>query len=605
MNPFLVGPDCLACYVLTFGASPLVSSDNGKRKTVTENQTETESNAADSASGSLEIGGLAGVFGTSDHKKLGRLYILLGLTGGMLALILNTLLRFERINVGSVGVLDFGSSNQFFQTWSLSRTSLLFFCILPLLIGLATYLIPLQIGAPALSFPRAAALAFWAWLIGILIHVVTVFADGGLGEPDPTSQFAQGMDPEATELSMLSIAMVVFALLLGTVCVLATIISQRPQGMTLFELPLFSWSILVAGGIWLLALPVWLSNLAISWVDFQGGDALRYGTVENIWDQLSWLWSQPMVFAFAIPVLGIAGDIIPVASGVHQRKYRLQQIAIGVLGGLSFGAFAQPFFNPDVANQAVFVSMGLLVILPVLAFMGGLVDTALKGKPSISAHLVLSLTGMLALLVAAGTSAFHVSGPALGAIQEIDDSWLNGLIMWLRDVQGTVLSTAVMEHVLIASLIASIAGLYYWAPKIFGYQLNRQAGILASLAFLGGLALSGGTNIINGILDEGDEVYSSSAYEGVWDTGAVEFFNIVGGIGSILLLVGIGLVVLDVTVSVILRKGDIENINDPWSGHTLEWATESPPSIGNFDEIPVVDNERPLLSPVVPGGNEL
>ena len=571
---------------------------------MTENQTETGSNAAESASGSLDIGGLAGVFGTSDHKNIGRLYIFFGLSGGLLALILNILVRFERINIGSVGVLDFGSSNQFFQTWSLSRTTLLFFCVLPLLIGLASYIVPLQIGAPSLSFPRAAALAFWAWVIGIMIHVVTVFTDGGLGEPDPISQFAQGMDPEATELSMLSIAMVVFALLLGTVCVLATIISQRPQGMTLFELPLFSWSMLIAGGIWVLALPVWLSNLAISWVDFQGADALRYGAVENIWDQLSWLWSQPMIFAFAIPVLGIAGDVIPVSSGVPQRQYRVQQIAIGAMGALSFGAFVQPFFNPDVANQAVFVVMGILIILPILVFLGGLADTSIRGNLSISAHLILSVVGVLALLVAAVASAFHVSGPAIGAIQEINDSWLDGLISWLRDVQGTVLATAVMEHVLIASVIGIIAGLYYWAPKIFGYQLNRNVGILSALTLLGGLALSGGSNIINGILDEGDEVYHSSAYEGVWDSNAVEFFNIVGAIGSILLLAGIGLVILDLTISVILRKGNDENAKDPWGGHTLEWATDSPPPTGNFTDAPVVDNERPLLFPAATGGDE-
>ena len=571
---------------------------------MTENQTETGSNAAESASGSLDIGGLAGVFGTSDHKNIGRLYIFFGLSGGLLALILNILVRFERINIGSVGVLDFGSSNQFFQTWSLSRTTLLFFCVLPLLIGLASYIVPLQVGAPSLSFPRAAALAFWAWVIGIMIHVVTVFTDGGLGEPDPISQFAQGMDPEATELSMLSIAMVVFALLLGTVCVLATIISQRPQGMTLFELPLFSWSMLIAGGIWVLALPVWLSNLAISWVDFQGADALRYGAVENIWDQLSWLWSQPMIFAFAIPVLGIAGDVIPVSSGVPQRQYRVQQIAIGAMGALSFGAFVQPFFNPDVANQAVFVVMGILIILPILVFLGGLADTSIRGNLSISAHLILSVVGVLALLVAAVASAFHDSGPAIGAIQEINDSWLDGLISWLRDVQGTVLATAVMEHVLIASVIGIIAGLYYWAPKIFGYQLNRNVGILSALTLLGGLALSGGSNIINGILDEGDEVYHSSAYEGVWDSNAVEFFNIVGAIGSILLLAGIGLVILDLTISVILRKGNDENVKDPWGGHTLEWATDSPPPTGNFTDAPVVDNERPLLFPAATGGDE-
>ena len=571
---------------------------------MTENQTETGSNAADSASGPLDIGGLAGVFGTSDHKNIGRLYIFFGLFGGMLALILNILVRFERASIGSVSILDFGSSNQFFQTWSLSRTSLIFFCVIPLLIGLATYLVPLQVGAPSLSFPRAAALAFWAWLIGILIHVVTVFADGGLGEPNPTSQFAQGMDPEATELSILSIGMVVLALLVGTVCVISTIISQRPQGMTLFELPLFSWSMLIAGSIWILALPIWLSNLAISWVDFLGADALRYGAVENIWHQLSWLWSQPMIFAFAIPVLGIAGDIIPVSSGVSQRQYRIQQIAIGAMGALSFGAFAQPFFNPDVANQAVFVVMGILVLIPVLVFMGGLADTSIRGNLSFSAHLVLSVVGMLALLVAAAASAFHVSGPAIGAIQEINDSWLDGLITWLRDVHGTVMATAVMEHALIASVIGVVAGLYYWSPKIFGHQLNRNAGTLSAITLLGGLVLSGGSNIINGILDEGDEVFNSSAYEGVWDTDAVEFFNIVGAIGSVLLLAGVGLVVLDLTISVILRKGNTENANDPWGGHTLEWSTDSPPPTGNFSDAPVVDNERPLLFPAVTGGDD-
>ena len=571
---------------------------------MTENQTETGSNAADSASDPLDIGGLAGVFGTSDHKNIGRLYIFFGLFGGMLALILNILVRFERASIGSVSILDFGSSNQFFQTWSLSRTSLLFFCVIPLLIGLATYLVPLQVGAPSLSFPRAAALAFWAWLIGILIHVVTVFADGGLGEPNPTSQFAQGMDPEATELSILSIGMVVLALLVGTVCVISTIISQRPQGMTLFELPLFSWSMLIAGSIWILALPIWLSNLAISWVDFLGADALRYGAVENIWHQLSWLWSQPMIFAFAIPVLGIAGDIIPVSSGVSQRQYRIQQIAIGAMGALSFGAFAQPFFNPDVANQAVFVVMGILVLIPVLVFMGGLADTSIRGNLSFSAHLVLSVVGMLALLVAAAASAFHVSGPAIGAIQEINDSWLDGLITWLRDVHGTVMATAVMEHALIASVIGVVAGLYYWSPKIFGHQLNRNAGTLSAITLLGGLVLSGGSNIINGILDEGDEVFNSSAYEGVWDTDAVEFFNIVGAIGSVLLLAGVGLVVLDLTISVILRKGNTENANDPWGGHTLEWSTDSPPPTGNFSDAPVVDNERPLLFPAVTGGDD-
>ncbi|MBT95447.1 MAG: hypothetical protein CL431_05730 [Acidimicrobiaceae bacterium] len=569
---------------------------------MTENQPLTKDNTEDMEIRSLELGGLAGIFGTADHKNLGRLYILFGLTGGFLSLILHFLVRLERINIGGTSILDFGSNNQYFQTWSLSRTSLLFFCVIPLILGLATYLVPLQIGAPSVAFPRAAAAAFWAWLVGILIHVVTVFSDGGLGVPESLTEFAQGMDPEATELSILSIAMVAIAVLLASITLIATIVTQRPQGMTLFELPLFSWSVLVATGVWVLAIPVWLGNLMVSWGDFQGADALRYGNVENIWGQLSWLWSQPMIFAFAIPVLGIAGEIIPVATNRAQKQYVVQQIGIGALGVLSFGAFAQPFFNADVSDQAVFVAMGLLVVLPVLIFLGGLTDTLIKGKPKFSAQLVLALMSMISLLVGTTLSALHVSGPAIGAIQEIDSDWLSGLVNWLKDLQGTVIATAVMEHALLASLIASIAGLYYWSPKIFGKKMNNNLGVLAGLSLLGGLLLSGGSNLINGFLDEGDDVYLSTSNIGVWNKDAVEFLNIVGFIGSILLIGGISLVLLDLSVSIFLGKGSNEDVDNPWNGHTLEWSTQSPPPSGNFAEPPVVTSERPLLE--VGGGGE-
>jgi cytochrome c oxidase subunit 1 len=573
-----------------------------KNDDVTENQPLTKDNTEDMEIGSLELGGLAGTFGTADHKNLGRLYILFGLTGGFLSLILHFLVRLERINIAGTSILDFGSNNQYFQTWSLSRTSLLFFCVIPLILGLATYLVPLQIGAPSVAFPRAAAAAFWAWLVGILIHAVTVFSDGGLGVPESLTEFAQGMDPEATELSILSIAMVAIAVLLASITLIATIVTQRPQGMTLFELPLFSWSVLVATGVWVLAIPVWLGNLMVSWVDFQGADALRYGNVENIWGQLSWLWSQPMIFAFAIPVLGIAGEIIPVAANRAQKQYVIQQIGIGALGVLSFGAFAQPFFNADVSDQAVFVAMGLLVVLPVLIFLGGLVDTLIKGKPKFSAQLVLALMSMIGLLVGTTLSALHVSGPAIGAIQEIDSDWLSGLVNWLKDLQGTVIATAVMEHALLASLIASIAGLYYWSPKIFGKKMNNNLGVLAGLSLLGGLLLSGVSNLINGFLDEGDDVYLSTSNIGVWNQDAVEFLNVVGFIGSILLIGGISLVLLDLTVSIFLGKGSNEDVDNPWNGHTLEWSTQSPPPSGNFAEPPVVTSERPLLE--VGGGDE-
>ena len=566
--------------------------------TVTEERPEVDADSPDGeAQEPLAASGLAAALATGDHKALGRMYVLFGLAGGMLALVLNLLVSLERTGIRSISVLDWGGDTAvtFFQAWSLSRTSLLFFCVLPLIIGLATYVVPLQVGAPSIAFPRAAAAAFWTWLIGIGIHVATVFVDGGLGRPTLPDGFTQvqGPDPEAVELSMLSIGVTTLAVLLASMCIVATVITQRPQGMTLYDVPLFSWSMLVAGGIWMLSLPVWLANLAIAWGDFRGEDAQLYGDVREIWNQLSWLWSQPMIFAFAIPVLGIVGEIIPVAAGRRQRLYGLQQTAIGAFGLLTFGAWAQSYFNGEVSQQALFVIMSLLLVIPVLAFAGGLADTLMKGNATVTGHLVLAMFGLITLLMGAAAAALHVLGPGIGVVREFDEDWLGDLIDPLEDLQGTVIATGVMQFALLAGLLGAIAGIYYWGPKIFGRTLMTPLGGLAALALFGGAAVSGIANIINGFLDEGDQPFLRTAYNGVWDEDAVELFNIIGTVGGLLLIAGLGLVLLDVTR--VLVQGYEDDVDNPWDGHTLEWATASPPLPGNFEEAPVVTSERPLL----------
>lgn len=570
--------------------------------TVTENRptTAAASEAAADVGPSPESG-LAAALATTDHKAIGRMYILLGLAGGLLATVLTMLVALERSDISGIEVFTWGADSQtFFQAWSLGRTSLLFFCVLPLLIGLATYVVPLQVGAPSVAFPRAAAAAFWTWLLAMGIHIATVFVDGGLGVPENPSQSSQGSDVEAIELSLLSIGIVAIALLLATMCIVTTVIAQRPEGMSLWDLPLFAWSMLVAGGVWLLALPVWLANLAIIWVDYRGADAVRYGRVEAIWDQLGWLFSQPMVFAFAIPVLGIVGDIVPVAARRRQASYSVMQGAIAALGFLGFGAFAQPVFNAEVAQQPLFVVMSLLLALPVLVLAGGLADTLAKGKVRFSAQLVLGLFAIGMLLAGAGAAALHVSGPAIGVVREFDQDWLAEVIDPLEDLLGTVIASGVMAYVLLAAVLGAVAGLHHWAPKIFGRRLNAGIGVLAALSLVGGTVLVALSDVINGFLDEGDDVYRTvgdrNAYAGVWDTDAVEFFNLVGFVGSILLIAGLGLVVLDVAVSGLIGKGDATDADDPWDGHTLEWATASPPPAGNFEQAPAgITSERPLL----------
>jgi heme/copper-type cytochrome/quinol oxidase subunit 1 len=576
------------------------------RMTVTEERPEVDAETDPSpALSAFESSGLAATLGTGDHKAIGRMYVLFGLVGGMLALGLNLLVSLERTGINTISVLDWSTAEQtLFQAWSLSRTSLLFFCVIPLLLGLATYLVPLQVGAPSIAFPRAAAAAFWTWLIGMGIHIATVFVDGGLGVPASALrqqgfEQVQGPNPEAVELSILSIGIVALAVLVATMCVMATVVAQRPEGMSLYEVPLFSWSMLVAGAIWMLSLPVWLANLAIAWTDFRGVDAQAFGQVDQIWDQVAWLWSQPMIFAFAIPVLGIVGEIVPVAAGRRQRLYSVMQSTIGAFGVLTFGAWAQsffnpgPYFNPDVPQIALVVIMSLLLIVPLLAFAGGLGETLAKGKPTISGHLILAMLALITLLIAAGAAALHVAGSGLGIVREVDETWLQELIEPLEDLQGTVITTGVMQLALISALIGAVAGLYYWGPKIFGRTLMTPLGGLAGLSLVGGAIVLGAANIVNAFLDEGDRPFRATTNQGVWDENAVETFNIIGTIGALLLVAGLGLVILDITR--VLFQGTEDDVDNPWDGHTLEWATASPPPVGNFVEVPVVTSERPLL----------
>jgi heme/copper-type cytochrome/quinol oxidase subunit 1 len=339
-----------------------------------------------------------------------------------------------------------------------------------------------------------------------------------------------------------------------------------------------------------------MANLVTIWVDFQGNDAQAFGRVNEMWGQLDWLWGQPMVFAFAIPVLGIVVDSVASATGVRQKGYGLIQGAIGAFGALTFGAYVQPWFAPDVRHNALYVAMVLLAVLPVLVVLGGVADSLRAGRIRFGAHLGLSVFAMLTLLAGVGAAVFAVAGAALGVVSEFDDKALAKAIRWLADLDGTVVATGVMQLALGAALIGAVAGVYHWGPKIFGRKLNTGGGMLAGLALLGGTVLLGGSNIVNGILDEADAVYLPDAYGGVWDISAVEAVNWVGVVGAVLMIAGLGLALLDITASGLLGLGDDENADDPWQGQTLEWATDSPPPLGNFAAAPArVLTPQPLL----------
>jgi heme/copper-type cytochrome/quinol oxidase subunit 1 len=502
-------------------------------------------------------GGLAGVLGTADHKTVGRLYLGFSLLLLVVFFGTSTLIAAEGIDGSSLGPL---AENTYFQVLTLSHVGLFFLGLLPALLGLAMFVVPLQVGSATVAFPRAAAASFWGWLIGAGVLIGSYLADGG-----PT-----GGNADAVELFFVSWAMVIGSLGLATVCVITTVATARTNGMSLLRVPLFSWTMLVAGTMWLFHFAALLANLVIVFIDTGHAEVL-YGLPENRWAQLSWVFGQPAVLSFALPVLGILGDATTVAARTRPVRYGVTLGAIGAAGALTFGAYAQSVFNPELVTQPLFVLQSIVLILPILAVAGGMADMVRRGRLRLTSGFLVAEAGLLLLLGAA------VAG-ALYSIEPLELSYTQ----WQSGVEKAAAA---------AALCAIAAGLFHWGSKMWGRRVTEPLGKLVFLVVLAGEVLFAAGDLIagaNGQVPPGSDGTVETVVDGA------ELGALLSTVGGALLVFATLLVVLAVLPAV-LRTGPVADA-DPWGGQTLEWATASPPPFGNFrGPIPEVTSPSPLL----------
>lgn len=510
--------------------------------------------------------------GTGDHKVIGRLYLVTGLVMLLAATIAATALGFERIDQTDFQLFD---TDTYFQVSTLQATSLVFMVLLPMLLGLAIYVVPLQIGARAITFPRATAASFWGYLVGSGMVIGSYGINGGPG----------GGDAVAVDLWIVSFSFLIFSLLLGTVCLVTTIVVNRTPGMTLFRVPLFTWSMLVAGVVWILTLSVLVGVLVVAYVDHRYGRTL-FGNFD-IYPYVHWVLRAPQVYAFAIPALGIVAEIIPTMARARQAQHRLMMVAIAAFGVLGIGAFTVTFYVPghDIYAEWMWIGMGIVVVLPLLALLGGWVDTLRQGSPRVHSSLLFAGVGALVLLL----------GTLAGAATVIEPF----------ELHGTTWDTGQADLVLFASLIIAIGGLHYWAPKIGGRFLGEGFGRVIVLVLFAGVLLLAGGNLVAGVLDQGDHLLVAST-EGF--TGVVvvsdnaDLGNVSTTFGAGVLVLGVILVLVNILASSMGKAEAAQD--DPWDGHTLEWATASPPAPNNFDEVALVTSPAPLLDEREPTDDE-
>ena len=536
---------------------------------------------------SPQPGGLAGLLSSGDHKTLGRMWILASLLLGGFVLVCGLVLHIERANLPALEV--FAGIESFRQFFTLYRVGLLFLFVAPLWIGLATHVVPLQIGARGVAFPRAAAAAFWGWLTGGGILIASWAIDGGL---------VAGGAQRAVELSLLAFAMVVLSLLGATAVLLTTMVTQRPAGMSLERMPLFSWSMFVTGAVWLLSLPVLVANLVIMWVDLRGPSAVRFGSGSNLYEQVSWVFDQPQVFVFAIPVIGVVGEILPVAFGAPQRRWGLMLSLIGLAGVFSFGADLQRFFSPTAQTTPLYVISGIVVALVVVALLGGWADLGRSARrlPRPSGQLAVAMSALGVLVFAAIVGFIRVLGGAVGFLRSFarhNEAWQSDLdraLAPLDDLRGTMAGSGLLDLVAMAAVLGAVAGLFYWSPKIFGRRSSHAAGFgVAAILGAGGL-VAGLMGLVAGFLGQPER---PSAH---FSSAGAEAAAVIAAIGVIGFLVGL-LIVVIVTVrgAAALAKG-ASTVPDPWGGHTMEWFAASPPPADNFGDEPLarVRSAHPL-----------
>lgn len=513
-----------------------------------------------------------GVLGTGDHKTVGRIFIgvgTVGLIGGLIVAIVGVFYanNYDDLGAGDVDLLP--------QVWSLGRDLVMFGGLVPILVGLAIYLVPLQIGAPSLAFPRGAAAAMWTWFLGLDLLVLAYVLNGGPG----------GGRRDFVVLWAASLAMMVAGLAWAMVCVATTILGARTVGMTLERVPQSTWGFFVFSIVGLFALPATMAELLLAAM------RIRYlhlpinesAALTAVMDGVS---LAPALYWLGIPLLGIAADIIGVHTGRPVAFHKAVMGAVGLFGILAFG--------PDVVGLASvrpvdfdngFLVVGLLfAVVPVLAVLGLTGESLRTGTFVPRTALLGALVSGLLLLLATVVALLGLVEPIMGFIDELfPDSidMTNSLVL-----NGTRFHEGIRALVVGAAVVGIIGAMHHWSAKIWGRRLAEPLGIFSLAAAAAGSVIWAAGEIAAGFDDQpwlparATDDFSSGL-------GAISL------IGTALLAAGALILGANMAMNYLGRK-QAGSSPTAWSGTTLEWATPSPPPVGNFPAPPIVTSPTPL-----------
>jgi cytochrome c oxidase subunit I len=522
---------------------------------------------------------------TTDHKKLGIMYIVTGffffMVGGMEALLIRTQLAEPNGKVLSPQAYN--------AVFTMHGITMIFLFIIPVLSGFGNYIVPLMIGARDMAFPRMNAFGYWLVLFGgVFLQSSFIFnaaPDGGWFQYAPLSELSCGVNSVACGPNLNPDFWVLGTLLLGISSIagslnfVVTILKLRAPGMSINRMPLFTWMMLVTSFLLLFALPsltvasfLLLLDRHLGMHFYQWG----FGGDPLLWQHLFWSFGHPEVYILILPAFGIISEVLPVFSRKPIFGYTFIAWSGVAIGFLSFTVWAHHMFAvglPSIA-QVFFATSTTLIAIPTAVKIFNWLATIFGGKISFKVPMLFAL-GFLAMFLIGG-----LNGAALAVVPfdyQITDSYF-------------VVSH--IHYVLFGGSVMGIfSGIYYWFPKFTGKILGEKLGQWNFWLFMIGLNLTFFPMHIMGLLGMARRIYTYPANQG-WNE-----LNLLASFGA--LIIGIGVMVFVFNVIGSLKNGEKAS-TDPWDAFTLEWDTTSPPKKYNFLELPVVRSRRPFYDKKYP-----
>jgi cytochrome c oxidase subunit 1 len=516
---------------------------------------------------------LARILRTTDAKQIGIMYLVTSFVFFMIGGVLALMMRAELATPG----MQFLSPEQYNQAFTMHGTIMLLMFATPVLFAFANYIVPLQIGAPDVSFPRLNSFAYWLYALGSTLAVAGFLTPGGAADfgwfaytPLSNSVHSPGVGADMWVVGLLISGL---GTILGAVNMITTVLTLRAPGMTMFRMPIFTWNILVTSLLVLMVFPILAATLFALIADRKLGahvfDSDTGGAV--LWQHLFWFFGHPEVYIVALPFFGIISEVIPVFSRKPIFGYKTLVAATIGIAALSMTVWAHHMFATGQVLLPFFSFLSFVIAVPTGIKFFNWIGTMWRGQLTFETPMLFAI-GFLTTFLFGGLSGVLLASPPIDF-----------------HVSDTYFVVAHFHYVLFGTIVYAVyAGVYFWFPKMTGRMLDERLGRLHFWLTTIGFHM---TFLVQHWLGT---MGMPRRYADYLPGDGFTELNTISTIGSF--ITGISTLPFLWNVWKSYKAGRTVDVADPWGyGASLEWVTSCPPPLRNFDWMPRIRSERPAF----------